>query len=144
MEGQSVLSLHPQRAELLLEQRLFPHLTFYCQELGEKAIRKCICASLKCRLLFERGKWLRIHYKGCIWTHNFLLVCLSLGTQIPLESAAQEQEFFSERFLTFRKLHNDKHDSSSSQLFLELNFCTILFKESHEMGGFSKNVLMFL
>lgn len=104
-----------------------------------------LCFPKMSSFFFLRGKWLIIHYKGYIWTQDFLLICLSLGTQIPLESAAQEQALFSERFLTFRKLHNDKHDSSSSQLFLELNFHTILFKESHEMGGFSKkNVLMFL
>lgn len=63
---------------------------------------------------------------------------LSLGTQIPLESAGQEQELPSDRFLTFRKFHEGKHNNSSSQLFLELNFHIMFFKESHERGGFSE------
>lgn len=79
----------------------------------------------------EGGKWLIIHYKGYIVTQNFLLICLSLGTQIPLESAAQEQELLSERFPTFRKLHNDMHDSSYFQSFVELNFYIIFFEKSH-------------
>lgn len=58
-----------------------------------------------------------IHYKVCIWTLIFF-INLFFGTEVPLESAAREQE----RFLIFRKLHNDKHDSSSSQLLWELNF----------------------
>lgn len=62
---------------------------------------------------------------------DFFFINLSLGTQVPLESAAQEQDLYSERFLTFRKLHNDKHDSSSSQLLQELNFYAVLFKESN-------------
>lgn len=133
-EEQSDISLHPQRAELPLEQRLFSQPIFYCQDLGEQAIRKCTCASLKCLFIFwerERGKWLIIHYKGYIVTQNFLLICLSLGTQIPLESAAQEQELLSERFPTFRKLHNDMHDSSYFQSFVELNFYIIFFEKSH-------------
>lgn len=76
---------------------------------------------------------------------DFFFINLSLGTQVPLERAAQEQELLSERFLTFRKLPDDKHDSSFSQLLQEPNFCAVLFKESNEIGGFSKkNVLMFL
>jgi len=35
--------------------------------------------------------------------------------------------------------------TASSQLFLELKFYTIFFKESYEMGVFSEeNILMFL
>jgi len=54
VEEQRDVSLLPQRAELLLEQRLFSQPIFYCQNLGEEAIRKSTCASLKCLFFFER------------------------------------------------------------------------------------------
>lgn len=47
VEEQSVVLLCPQWAELLLELRLFSHSTFYCQDLEERVIIKCICPSLK-------------------------------------------------------------------------------------------------
>lgn len=90
----------------------------------------------------ENGWWF---ITKCVFGLRFFFINLSLGTQVPLESAVQGQELHCKRFLTFRKLHNDKHDSSSSQLSQKLNFYAVLFKEPNEIGVFSKeNVLMFL
>lgn len=91
-----------------------------------------------------RGKWLTIHYKSIQIYNLYSFFCL-LAQRYLWKVQLRNRNYTLEEFLTFRKFCYDKLSSSSSQLFLELHFHVILFKESNKFGGFSnKNVLIFL
>lgn len=114
MQRNQVMHHRSLRAELLLEQGLYSthFLLPRSGRGGNQKMHLCFPNIVWLVCFWEEKGWWFI--AKCVFALRFFFINLSLGTQVHLERAAQEQELHSERFLTFRKLHNDKHDSSSS------------------------------